>query len=304
MKNDARITIGIPVYNSKKFIKKHIETILTQTYQDFFIIISDNGSTDNTARICEEISKNEDRISFYQHKKNNGAFWNFNFIINKATTEYFVMSAPDDLWSNNFLESNIASLDKESDFVGSIGECSLFIRKFDSSEDNFIIEHLKNTRKNQYGHPVQGDLCKKIRFFLKFNMGTQYYSVFRTRYIQYANFYKKNKNYGMWQSDLATILKILKRGDLHVDTKSFFYKEVSETSSSIIQYMKKMEFSNSEILFSKIIFSTWFLHEFGRRIFFQNFASLIKLNLDWNRTVIGEVLRIIKRKITGKEKYW
>ena len=53
---NERITIGIPVYNSEKFIRKHIESIFSQTYQQFRLIISNNGSTDRTSEICEELS--------------------------------------------------------------------------------------------------------------------------------------------------------------------------------------------------------------------------------------------------------
>ena len=106
------------------------------------------------------------------------------------------------------------------------------------------------------------------------------------------------------QADLVTILKILKKGKLSVDTNSFFYKEISSTSNSIIQYMRKMGFSKADILFSKIIFSNWFLREFGLKIYFQNFGNLIRYNLAWTNTVCGEVLRMIKRTVTGKEKYW
>jgi glycosyltransferase involved in cell wall biosynthesis len=59
-----KITIGIPVYNSEKFIKKHIESICSQTFQNFCIIISDNGSIDKTSEICEEMSKSDNRIIF------------------------------------------------------------------------------------------------------------------------------------------------------------------------------------------------------------------------------------------------
>ena len=56
---NERITIGIPVYNSEKFIRKHIESIFSQTYQQFRIIISNNGSTDKTSEICEELSTHQ-----------------------------------------------------------------------------------------------------------------------------------------------------------------------------------------------------------------------------------------------------
>ena len=75
-----KITIGIPVYNGEKVIKKHIESICSQTFQNFCIIISDNGSTDKTSEICEEISKVDNRIIFLKQEKNKGVYWNMNFL--------------------------------------------------------------------------------------------------------------------------------------------------------------------------------------------------------------------------------
>jgi len=304
MSFNERITIGIPVYNSEKFIRKHIESIFLQTNQQFRIIISNNGSTDNTSEICEELSKTYDKITFFNHEKNRGAYWNFNFILEQVKTEYFVMAAPDDIWSKNFLESNTNILDKCKDFVGSIGNCSVFTREKNTENNEIKIKHLENHNKFQYVHPVEGNFEERIKFYLNFNMGAQYYSVFRTKDIQYANFFNDKKNYGMWQADLATILKILKKGKLNVDTNSSFYKEVSSTSNSIIGYMRKMNFSGIDIIFSKIIFCNWFLREFGFRMYFQNLGSLTRYNLAWSNTICGEILRMTKRSISGKGKYW
>ena len=82
MNKKSKITVGIPVYNNGKVIKKRIQDICSQTFQDFTIVISDNGSTDQTRKICEEISKMDDRITFFHHKENKGAYWNFNFVLN------------------------------------------------------------------------------------------------------------------------------------------------------------------------------------------------------------------------------
>ena len=303
MNKKPKITVGIPVYNNEKVIKKRIQDICSQTFQDFTIVISDNGSTDQTRKICEEISKMDDRITFFHHKENKGAYWNFNFVLNKAETKYFVMAALDDIWSKNFLESNINILEK-CKVVGSIGECSLFNRIIDSNTHKSEINILKNSRKYQYVHPVKGELKEKIRFYLDFQMGAQFYSIFHTKDIKFANFYRNKANYGMWQSDFATILKILKKGDLHVDSESFFYKEVSTKSRSIIKYMKIMNFSTSDILFSKTIFSVWFFKEFGTKLFLKNFGVLLRSNFSWGRTIFGEMLRMCKRIIYGQEKYW
>jgi len=300
----VKLTIGLPTYNCENIIGNKIEELLKQSFKDYVLIISDNNSTDNTGKICESMSKKDNRIVFFQQDENKGSFWNFNFLLQKAQTNYFVMTTPDDILSKNFLESNINILEKCKELVGSIGECSLFNRIIDSNSHKFEINILKNSRKYQYVHPVKGKLKEKIRFYLDFQMGSQFYSVFRTKDIKFANFYRNKANYGMWQSDFAAILKILKRGNLHVDLESFLYKEVSTKSHSVVKYMKIFNFSISEILFSKAIFSVWFFKEFGTKLFLKNFGVLLSSNFSWGRTIFGEVLRMCKRMIYGQEKYW
>lgn len=300
----VKLTIGLPTYNCENIIGNKIEELLKQSFKDYVLIISDNNSTDNTGKICESMSKKDNRIVFFQQDKNKGPFWNFNFLLQKAQTNYFVMTTPDDILSKNFLESNINILEKCKELVGSIGECSLFNRIIDSNSHKSEINILNNSRKYQYVHPVKGELKEKIRFYLDFQMGSQFYSIFRTKDIKFANFYRNKANYGMWQSDFAAILKILKRGNLHVDLESFFYKEVSTKSHSVIKYMKIFNFSISEILFSKAIFSVWFFKEFGTKLFLKNFGVLLGSNFSWGGTIFGEVLRMCKRMIYRQEKYW
>ena len=300
----CEITIGIPIFNGEKKIDERIKEILSQTYQDFCIIISDNGSTDATRKICENLSKMHDRITFFHHKENIGVFWNFNFLLNHVETEYVVIAPLDDIWSKNFLESNINILENSKEIVGSIGECSLFNRILAPKTNRYKKHIIPNKKKYQYVYPFKGNLEEKIKSCLDFSMGTQIYSVFRTDDLKFASFYKHDGTHGMWQTDLATILKILKKGNLHVDTESFFYKEVSQTSHSLIKYMKIINFSTREIIFSKIIFSTWFLKEFGLKLFFKNFPILFISQIKWIRSITGEALRISKRTMTGQEKYW
>ena len=92
MNKKSKITVGIPVYNNGKVIKKRIQDICSQTFQDFTIVISDNGSTDQTRKICEEISKMDDRITFFHHKKKlimpQSLFLYVQFLMNNLLLEF------------------------------------------------------------------------------------------------------------------------------------------------------------------------------------------------------------------------
>ena len=116
---NSKITIGLAVFNGELFLKKRIENILEQTFQDFDIIVSDNNSDDNTSKICEEYQKNYEKIKYFKQKKNLGWLKNFKFILDNAKSEYFIWTSVNDIWENNFLEKNYEVLSNEPKFVGS-----------------------------------------------------------------------------------------------------------------------------------------------------------------------------------------
>src|SRR5690348_13577875 len=85
-----KISIGLPVYNAELFIRKKLDSLYDQTFTDYELIISDNGSTDSTSVICEEYAKKDKKIRYIKHAKNMGAVWNFNFILKEAKCDYFL----------------------------------------------------------------------------------------------------------------------------------------------------------------------------------------------------------------------
>ncbi|MBD2214537.1 glycosyltransferase family 2 protein [Nostoc linckia FACHB-104] len=98
-----RLSIGLPVYNGKKFIRESIDCILNQTFQDFELIISDNASTDNTEKICREYAAKDNRIRYYRNAKNIGCARNFHRAFELSTGEYFKWVAYDDLHAPEYL---------------------------------------------------------------------------------------------------------------------------------------------------------------------------------------------------------
>ena len=65
------VSVIVPVYNVEKYIRKCIESIITQTYTNLDIILIDDGSTDKSGKICDEYEKLDTRITVI-HKKNGG----------------------------------------------------------------------------------------------------------------------------------------------------------------------------------------------------------------------------------------
>ena len=66
------VSIGMPVYNGEVFLKQTLESLLSQDYADFELVISDNASTDNTIEICYDYARMDKRISAFRNKENLG----------------------------------------------------------------------------------------------------------------------------------------------------------------------------------------------------------------------------------------
>ena len=79
-----KVYIGLPVYNGAKTIEKAINSLLAQTFKNFILVISDNASNDETARICKKFLLKDSRIKYIRQKNNIGASANFKFLLENA----------------------------------------------------------------------------------------------------------------------------------------------------------------------------------------------------------------------------
>ena len=77
------VSVIVPVYNAGRHLPRCVQSIQSQTMRDLEIILVDDGSTDGSARLCEELASADDRIRVF-HKKNGGVSSARNFGIEKA----------------------------------------------------------------------------------------------------------------------------------------------------------------------------------------------------------------------------
>lgn len=135
----CRISVIVPVYNVEKYLKECIESILSQTYKDFELILVDDGSTDSSGKICDYYMGKDDRIKVL-HKKNGGLSSARNAGINIAVGEYVSFVDSDDYILEDFLKK---LYEKSKCSRADICECTFYYlkgrkliqsRKFDVKE--------------------------------------------------------------------------------------------------------------------------------------------------------------------------
>ena len=104
------VSVCIPAYNGERFIKYAIASVLTQTFTDWELIICDDCSNDNTAKIVDSFS--DSRIRFYINPKNLGISANFNRCIEFSKGNYIYIFAQDDVMCSTNLEKKVKLLNE------------------------------------------------------------------------------------------------------------------------------------------------------------------------------------------------
>lgn len=103
------IDIALAVYNGEKYLKDQLNSIFSQTYNDFKVIIGDNGSNDNSVKIIDEfIKKYPEKIEYFLNDKGKKSPKNNFFdIIKKCKASYVMFCDQDDVWDSEKIERSI-----------------------------------------------------------------------------------------------------------------------------------------------------------------------------------------------------
>lgn len=101
-----KISVIVPVYKTEKYLPECIESILAQTFEDFELILVDDGSPDNSGAICDDYAARDPRIRVF-HKENGGVSSARNLGIRNARAEYVAFLDSDDVWDLKFMEKMV-----------------------------------------------------------------------------------------------------------------------------------------------------------------------------------------------------
>ena len=115
--NNELITVYIPTYNRVKFLKRAVNSVLSQSYQNFELIIVDDCSPDETIKYLEKLSSNDKRIIFFQNIKNSGACVSRNKAITEAKGKYITGLDDDDEFTPDRLEFLLKNFKKNYSFI-------------------------------------------------------------------------------------------------------------------------------------------------------------------------------------------
>ena len=103
---EKKVSVIIPVYNVEKYIRRCLDSIISQTYRNLEIIINNDGSTDSSYEICKEYAEKDERIRVFSHA-NKGVSYTRNLLLSKITGDYFIFVDADDFIAKDMISSMV-----------------------------------------------------------------------------------------------------------------------------------------------------------------------------------------------------
>jgi glycosyltransferase involved in cell wall biosynthesis len=165
------VTVGIPVFNAGQFLRYAINSVLNQTFKNFELIITDDGSTDDSLMIAR--SYNDSRIKVTSDGTNKGIYYRLNEQISMAKGRFFFRMDADDLMFPTRIEKQVLFLENHPD-IDAIGSQAIVIDDkniiFGFRDSKLPVSFNEVLRKVIFIHPT---VAGRTEWFRKFRFSTQ-----------------------------------------------------------------------------------------------------------------------------------
>lgn len=211
------VSVAIPAYNCERYIAQSIESLLSQSYGDFELVISDNASTDGTEAVCRRYAQQDARVRYVRRSENIGGPGNFRYVFSLCTGKYHKWSTADDHWHPEFLREAVAVLDAQPDVVLCYPKTQLIDaegRKIEDYEDNLELDAESARKRFRDLYSLIG-LCNAHLGLLRRD------AMLKTRLIA-----------GHLASDVDFLAEMALIGKFHVLPDVRFYRRFHAASSS------------------------------------------------------------------------
>lgn len=241
----SKISVIVPVYNTEKYLRRCVDSILAQTFTDFELLLIDDGSTDGSGAICDEYAKKDSRVRVF-HKENGGVSSARNLGLDNAIGEYITFIDSDDFIEKSYFE--MLSQYKDPDIVVSYyiaegwnGWISTPFPDLSFNEKNikYFLEKYLISCNVPWGKFLKRKIVEKhkIRFDLNFAYGED--TLFIMDYLYYVNNVEMN-SWKMYHYDCTNEVSLSKKR-LNVD---YYLKLIDEVSMRIIKLSNKFNSNN------------------------------------------------------------
>jgi tetratricopeptide (TPR) repeat protein len=213
-----RVSVAMPVYNSDPVrFRAALDALLQQSYGDFELVLSDNGSHEEARTLYEDAAKLDPRIRYIRHNHNYGAVLNFNYSFAQTSGEYFMWTADDDIRGKDYLLRTVERLDRDAAAV--------------TAGTDVVLVDDKGTRINKVVFPAEFALPRPhqrlpVRAFVSQGDYFDIYSLHRRSALL-----RTHVASAIHGGDCLLVRELLLQGPItRVDEELFFYRVPSSYS--------------------------------------------------------------------------
>ncbi len=161
------VRIMMATYNGGQFLDEQILSIINQTYENWTLIVQDDGSTDNTIELLEKYSETDSRIELRNSpESNHGAFYNFHSIANQEKTsgrsyDYYMFADQDDIWNLDKIDVMVSEMEKADNTIPVLlyGDMCVINERGDITINSIVEEQslqYKNAESLFFSHSIFG----------------------------------------------------------------------------------------------------------------------------------------------------
>jgi glycosyltransferase involved in cell wall biosynthesis len=232
VKHRPMVTVTIPMYNNARFITETIQSVLSQTFTDFELLIYDDHSTDGSWEIAESFRDN--RIRLFRNPENLGPERNWNRAISNVRGKYVKLVCGDDILYPECIEKQLAAFEEPGNSGVSLVSCQ---RTIIDPEGKILIRKVNFV---DAGRKEPVDIIRKMIRMGTNIIGEPVCGLYPSELISRTSGYSAQVPYTI---DLDFWMQILKHGDLYVIDEPLCAFRISDLSwSSRIGDMRYQQF--------------------------------------------------------------
>ena len=226
------ISIIVPIYNAENFLKSCLDSVLSQTFKDFEVLMVNDGSIDNSATICQDYAERDSRFRYFE-KVNGGLSDARNYGLDRAKGAYITFLDADDFLFENYLEKLYqASRLSDSDILIG-GYC-----RFDGSDFYFYNDHFKSESLISFTSAQAIQVLDSMLDVPFLTFSTAWGKLFKRGLFDELRF-----PYGKYAEDQFLIWKLYMRADnIHVFNNASYVYRMNPSGLSSVFSLKHLDY--------------------------------------------------------------
>ena len=226
------ISIIVPIYNAENYLKSCLDSVLSQTFKDFEVLMVNDGSTDSSATICQAYVECDSRFRYFE-KENGGLSDARNYGLDRAQGAYITFLDADDFLFENYLEKLYqASLLSDSDILIG-GYC-----RFDGSDFYFYNDHFKSDSVISFTSAQAIQILDSMLDVPFLTFSTAWGKLFKRGLFDELRF-----PYGKYAEDQFLIWKLYMRADnIHVFNNASYVYRMNPSGLSSVFSLKHLDY--------------------------------------------------------------